>query len=222
MAGAATCSLCAAGRWGAAPALPTADCNGTCTAGYACAAGSTSPTAVACGAGRYSLAGAGACSECPPGRFGSTQALATADCSGLCPAGRYGSLPGLTSAYCEGACVAGYTCLAGSLNGTAMPCPAGQYSLSGAPVCSPCAPGWFGSATALNTSACSGPCGAGRYGGSSGLTAAECSGPCTAGYVCCAHYAHARRDGCLCAIHVQPCPSLTLSLTKMCALNLFH
>ena len=52
-------------------------------------------------------------------------------------------------------------------------------------MCAACAPGWFGSAIALNTSACSGPCSAGRYGGSSGLTAAECSGPCTAGYDLC-------------------------------------
>ena len=39
-------------------------CSGPCAAGYACAAGTTSATAVLCGPGRYAGPGASACAVC--------------------------------------------------------------------------------------------------------------------------------------------------------------
>jgi hypothetical protein len=84
----AACSAkCPAGTYGSATGLTTAACTGLCTAGYACAAGSTTATAAICAAGKYSLAGAGACTNCPAGLFGDTDGLTTDSCTGLCTAG---------------------------------------------------------------------------------------------------------------------------------------
>ena len=115
--------LCAAGWFGSVSGLLSSSCEGACTAGYACPAGSTSSTAILCGAGRYSLAGAGVCINCSAGTYGSSTGLLTAACSGLCAAGRFGSVSGLSSSSCEGACMAGYACPPGSTNATAVVCP---------------------------------------------------------------------------------------------------
>jgi hypothetical protein len=202
----ASCTLCPAGKFGTSTGSYSvaAACTGTCSAGYACPAGSTTATPAACGAGQYSLAGAGACTGCSPGTFGSSTGLTTAACSGLCAAGRFGSVSGLSSSSCEGACSAGYACPAGSTSATAVVCPSGWYSLSGWSVCSqcpvglygdtlalpwstctaPCPPGRFGSAPGLSTSACSGPCDAGRFGSQPGVNASSCTAACPAGYFC--------------------------------------
>jgi hypothetical protein len=116
-----------------------------------------------CGAGQYSLAGSGVCTNCSAGKFGNTTALASGTCSGLCAAGRYGSVSGLSSAQCEGACAAGYACAAGSTNATAAVCGAGQYSLSGSGVCTNCSAGRFGSRPGLNASSCTAACPTGYY-----------------------------------------------------------
>ena len=55
------CVLCPPGTFGNATGLTNATCTGLCSAGYACPAGSTSSTAVACGIGQVSDAGAGNC-----------------------------------------------------------------------------------------------------------------------------------------------------------------
>jgi hypothetical protein len=130
---------CAAGRYGSVSGLSSPLCEGLCVAGYACLPGSTNATAAVCGAGQYSLAGSGVCTNCSAGTYGSSTGLSTVGCSGLCAAGRFGSVSGLSSSSsCEGACTAGYACPAGSTNATAVMCGIGQYSLRGAGSCTPC------------------------------------------------------------------------------------
>ena len=86
--GAAVCSPCPGGSYGATQAMAAPTCTGPCTAGYACPAGSVSPTALLCAPGQYSFAGAAVCSPCPAGQFGSSVGLTVDTCSGLCPSGR--------------------------------------------------------------------------------------------------------------------------------------
>ena len=160
------CLSCLAGQHGSTAGLVTAACSGPCTAGYACAAGSISPTASICVVGTYSLAGAAVCSNCPAGTFGSTQ--------------------GLTSAVCSGGCTAGYACPAGSTSATSVQCPLGWYSLAGAGVCTACPPGTYGATAGLTTAACSGICAAGRFGANTNQTASACDGACLVEYTCAA------------------------------------
>jgi hypothetical protein len=84
--GAAVCSPCPGGSYGATQAMAALTCTGPCTAGYACPAGSVSPTALLCAPGQYSFAAV--CSPCPAGQFGSSVGLTVDTCSGLCPSGR--------------------------------------------------------------------------------------------------------------------------------------
>jgi hypothetical protein len=163
-AGAATCAPCAAGQHGAAPVMVLANCTGPCTAGHFCPAGSDRPDAFPCPAGWYSLPGAAACSQCGAGRFGNTSRQSSADCSGDC--------------------TAGYFCVAGSVNATAAPCPAGQFSFAAAGTCTNCSLGSYGAHAALTTPGCTGLCPAGTYGAVPGLAVATCSGACAAGYAC--------------------------------------
>jgi hypothetical protein len=183
--GAASCTQCAAGRYGdasttadpectapcrpgsygATPGQTSPTCSGNCTAGYVCPAGSTTPTAVMCGVGQYSTAGSGTCVNCPGGRYGDSMGLATPMCSGPC--------------------AVGYVCPPGSNTSTPVPsCPAGRYGDAATGLCVDCPAGRFGMfAEATSLSACS-ACAAGFYGNTSGLTGALCSGICSAGYYC--------------------------------------
>jgi hypothetical protein len=182
LAGAASCSSCPPGLFGATPALGSVACSGSCSAGYSCPAGSTNSTAVLCPRGTYSVGGAGACTSCPSGTYGNSTGLSTASCSGLCPAGLYGGAPGLTSASCTGNCSAGYLCPAGSTNGTSVPCQPGLYSqAAGAASCTLCPVGVFGSTSGLSSPSCSGPCAPGYFGSGLGMITSACSGVCSAG-----------------------------------------
>jgi hypothetical protein len=68
--GAIAATACPAGTHGAATQLTSADCTGTCLAGFYCPPTSTNATAVVCPAGHYCFAGTGAPSLlCPPGHF---------------------------------------------------------------------------------------------------------------------------------------------------------
>ena len=175
---------CAAGRFGATPGQPQAQCTGVCSAGYYCPAGSTNATSAACPPGTYSDTGAAACTLCPAGRYGAALAAASSACDGPCAAGRYGDAPGATNDSCAGECPAGYACGSGTVNATSTPCPPGLYSMAGSDVCAECPVGTYGATWRLGNASCSGPCPAGRYGGVSGLPSALCSGVCTAGYAC--------------------------------------
>jgi hypothetical protein len=108
-----------------------------------------------------------------------THAATSSDCSGTCDPGKFSS-GGAASSACPGTCTAGYACPSGSTSATQVTCPAGQFSLAGAPACVTCAAGRYGATTAMPTATCSGPCDAGRY-GVGGDTTASCSGPCNAG-----------------------------------------
>jgi hypothetical protein len=68
--GAIVATACAAGTYGAAMRLISADCTGTCRAGFYCPPASTNATSVVCPAGLYCLAGTGApLLFCPPGHY---------------------------------------------------------------------------------------------------------------------------------------------------------
>ena len=51
-------------------------------AGYSCPLGSTSATQSVCPVGKFSLAAAGSCTDCPAGRFGSTIPMTVSTCTG--------------------------------------------------------------------------------------------------------------------------------------------
>jgi hypothetical protein len=152
------CEACPSGRFGSGSGLLTAACSGPCSAGFACGAGSTNSTGAVCPAGTYSLSGAGGCTGCPAGVYGSLPGLTQATCTAPCRPGRFGAEPGLTSPTCTGNCTAGYACPAGSTSPTVQLCPVGQYSLAGAGTCSNCPGGTYGNSVGLTTPACSGPC----------------------------------------------------------------
>lgn len=157
---------CAAGRFGSTPGLTQPTCSGNCTAGYACPAGSTTPTAVTCPPGTYSLAGAGVCTPCVVGKYSSASGLST-PCTSACAA------------------ATGYYCGEGATAATGAPCPMGTYASStGATSCTPCAAGLYGNVEGMGMSSCTGVCTAGRFGSSVGLTSENCTGPCAVGYMC--------------------------------------
>ena len=164
LSGAASCSDCPPGLYGAETGMVSPACSGNCSGGYYCIAASRNATAAACPAGLYSTGGVATCSPCPPGRFGNVTAVAVP--------------------VCIGDCSAGYACPSGSVSPLQLTCPPGQYSLTGASNCTVCVAGQYGNNSALPTAACSGMCDAGSYGAAPGLTVSTCSGPCTAGYAC--------------------------------------
>jgi hypothetical protein len=98
---------CAAGKYSNAP--DKWSCT-NCDAGYACPAGSTSPTGSGqCGAGKYSLPG-DLCSNCFAGYAcpaGSTQ---PSPLSAQCPGGKYSFAGAISCTNCN----AGYACAPGS------------------------------------------------------------------------------------------------------------
>jgi hypothetical protein len=133
--------LCPRGRFSATGQPVEGACPGLCDAGYSCGPGATKGLGAQCQPGRYSPVGVGVCAPCPAGLY-----------SGI-----------IGSAACTLPCSAGYACPEGSTNGTVLLCPAGQYSLVGQGVCSPCPGGTYGSTAGLSSSACSGVCPAGSY-----------------------------------------------------------
>jgi hypothetical protein len=196
LAMAAACTACPAGTWynASVEGLNAAVCSGPCAAGYACPAGSTNATAAICTTGRYSLASATTCTPCPGGTFGEAF--------------------GLFSPACSGNCSVGYACPAGSTNGTAAICLAGQYSLVGAAACVPCPGGRFGNAVGLSSSACSGNCSAGYacpVGSTNGTVAICSAGRYSAGAAAACVACSAGRYGSTAGLQTAecsaPCPS---------------
>ena len=130
-----------------------------CTAAGACAD---------CPAGRYkSTAGTAACIDCAAGKYIDVAGIdSSGDCIN-CAAGRYGA-GGLTSSQCSGDCDAGRYSLAGTSAGPAgsdcIGCDAGRYGAGGS-----------------TTSQCSGACDAGRY-----STASTSAGPAGSDCIPCA------------------------------------
>ncbi len=198
LVGAGACEPCPGGRFGASAALSSSVCTGTCTAGYFCPAGSTSPTQGTCPPGQYSIAGAASCTNCSAGRYGASPGTNTPSCDavcnpgyvcppgsimgappgGQCPAGQYAFTGALVCANCT----AGYACVSGS--GLPSPganvCPAGRWSVAGAVSCTDCAAGYVGTTAGASNANCSGPCPAGQW---SPAGATTCS-LCPAGHAC--------------------------------------
>ncbi len=140
--GAAVCTACAGGQFGALPGMNTSACSGMCTPGFACPARSTNATALLCPAGQYSTGGAAMCTACPGGQFG--------------------ALLGMNTSACSGMCTPGFACPAGSTNAASLLCPAGTFSTAGAASCTAC-PAAFpfsraGAASAASCSACASGC----------------------------------------------------------------
>ena len=148
---------CSAGYYGSSTTNSVNTCNGACSAGYYCPAGSTSSTQNACGLGHYCPAGSGTYTNCPAGTYGSSTTLSTSACSGQCSAGYY--------------------CPAGSTSATQNNCGAGNYCPAGSGSATPCPAGTYGSTANLQTSACSGQCACGHYcpAGSTSSTQTDCS-----------------------------------------------
>ena len=101
---------------GAQTARVFSGCDGPCSAGYYCPAGSTSPAQVLCPAGSFCPAGAGAATPCAGGTFSDLPGAALCQ---PCPAGSY-CAPGTARAF-GAPCGVGNYCPAGSAS--PLPCP---------------------------------------------------------------------------------------------------
>ena len=168
-------ALCPAGRYGDVMGLTTANCSGLCPAGYKCPQGATNATALPCPPGQYSTAGSDACSDCAQGYYGAGFASTNASCDGPCAPGYYGFSVKQVTSQCSGPCLAGYACGPGSTSATSYACPVGTFSTAGSAACTPCPAGRYGDAAHL--SACT-ACPAGTFGSDVGLNASTCSGVC--------------------------------------------
>jgi hypothetical protein len=111
--GAAACTLCPAGSFGASFAEGSSDCSGPCPPGHYCPPGTSNSTALPCPPGTYCPAGAAAPLPCAPGYFGNSSGAGTPQCAGMCPRGHY--------------CAGGVAAPAPCGNATVF-CPAGSAS----------------------------------------------------------------------------------------------
>jgi hypothetical protein len=153
-----SCTICAPGYAGTVQCPPFYANSATCS-GTSNAAGCN-----ICPLGKYALASASTCLDCPGGTYGSSTGLTTSSCSGTCglgkystlgsssctdcPAGYYGATVGLTSSSCSGIC------------------PAGKYSTLGSSACSDCPAGLTSLPGSISSNACVTPassCNAGSY-----------------------------------------------------------
>lgn len=156
------CVPCPAGSYGTTAGSTSATCDGNCTMGYYCIAGSTSPTQFIC----------------PAGTYGGRPGLTNATCSGLCAAGYWCAAGSTTPTYKE--CPVGSNSSAGATVQTQCQCIPGYKGLDGAS-CTACSEGQYKSVS--GDSPCE-RCPSGRYGDDTGLTSSNCSGLCAAGYWC--------------------------------------
>ena len=147
-------TLCPAGHFGETTGLSTADCSGSCPAGYYCPEGSVSGTTNKCGSvDKYCPAGSSAPSSVSEGYYSgpedadvdvrseSTICPIGYYCTGgvkrPCPAGSYGTSEGLSSSTCTASCEAGYYCPGGDekleCGSVEKYCPAGSSAPSDVP-----------------------------------------------------------------------------------------
>eukprot|EP00520_Triparma_pacifica_P015211 CAMPEP_0118636590 /NCGR_PEP_ID=MMETSP0785-20121206/2709_1 /TAXON_ID=91992 /ORGANISM="Bolidomonas pacifica, Strain CCMP 1866" /LENGTH=657 /DNA_ID=CAMNT_0006527737 /DNA_START=414 /DNA_END=2383 /DNA_ORIENTATION=+ len=106
--GSAHCTPCPSGRYGASEGLTESACTGPCAEGFACDAGSVSPSG-----------------GCPLGHW-----LDDEVCTN-CPAGRFGNEHRLRTSKCSGPCLENWFCPEGSTNKTQEACPVHRYCASG-------------------------------------------------------------------------------------------
>jgi hypothetical protein len=172
----------APGTFGTATgATAVTTCSGTCqaSAGSFCGFGASSPSGDICTYGMYSVAGATACSLCPPGRFGGLQQLQSSLCSGLCRPGRYseggvkrcadcpvGTWSSVEGATSLSACIPcttrpGSYCGVGMVASGGVPCPPGRAAAGmNATECGVCDRGWYAPSPGLSVCL---PCPLGQF-----------------------------------------------------------
>jgi hypothetical protein len=164
-----------------------------CSAGYACGAGSTSPTpaANACPPGRFSIAGATSCSNCTAGYVCPT-AASTTPLLVPCDSGQYSLSGAAACTNCSAGRFGASTAMYAS--GCTGPCPSGRYSLAGAAACTDCtSPVGYGCGIA-STSATGSVCSGQQWGRGGAAPCQQCpagfscrdgvSTPCPAGFYC--------------------------------------
>lgn len=152
---------CDGGTYGSSTSNTASTCDGQCSSGHWCPAGSISEKENRCGSpNMYCPTGSAAPIAVPPGYYSITGAhdtrSAIAICprgsycidgvARLCPAGRYGGVTGVTTPECEAACKKGFYCPEGSTYDAQVACPLGTFGLGGS-----------------GTAECSGKCRAGYY-----------------------------------------------------------
>jgi hypothetical protein len=164
--------LCTAGRFSSPGAVV---CTGTCAAGSfseegsgscsACPAGFSCPLGsiipLLCPAGRYAPLGSSQCRNCDLGYACSPGATSSNPPGDVCSPGKFSNVSGAVS--CKN-CSAGFACPLpeGTVAGAQL-CQAGQFSVGGQAVCTPCWPGFYGITTGAVNGTCSGLCTAGSF-----------------------------------------------------------
>jgi len=179
-------------RYGSTPGQTTSTCEGACTAGFYCSAGSSSPTQSPCAPGKWGDVGAtsASCSGiCEPGYYcptaSSSPTPATSQCSATtfyCPIASGSPTevgPGMYAITDAAPSVPGHSAEAFDAQEA---CPAGSYCVNG--VRYDCPAGRYGTIHGMTDPACEAPCPAGRFAASAGQASAACEGGCMAGYWC--------------------------------------
>ena len=180
------CLLCPSGTYGARDGLVSPTCDGLCSPGFYCPAGSTRPTQVRCPAGRYGRLPGSENDQCTgesaPGFFalpGSTSATQNR-CGGpnyYCPAGSGHRIEVTRGWYTTGTGIqavhgnvdspdawglGGHDITNATRDAQAI-CEAGSYCEQRTGVRQPCPPGTYGETEGLFTKNCTAPCPAGFY-----------------------------------------------------------
>ena len=90
--GSEDCLPCPVGRYGLGGYFPVTSihCTGPCPAGrYGNGASGTMKCDGKCDPGSFSKAGAGGCTLCPAGRYGTEESITSINCFSACPSGKY-------------------------------------------------------------------------------------------------------------------------------------
>ena len=201
-----SCSgTCNPGRYGGTAGLQDPECTGPCSAGYFCLAGSSSPTASACPAGKYSEEGAFECIGCDEGFYCpvasvSSQQVACGGASFFCEA-EAGAPTAVTSGWFS----TPTTNVATQRSGQTA-CPAGSYCLGG--VARLCPRGTWGNEEGLADAGCSGMCAGGYYGSADGQVESTCVRGHVARRAACVHVCVRAQHASLCFSPLMPTPSV--------------
>lgn len=171
--------LCAAGSFGSTTVNTAATCNGLCTAGYYCPAGSVSATSIICPVGSYCPIGSGSPVLCTCASSCRIEGMSTnPTCS---PIATYTPLQTRTISMRASRCssVTRTMTVATSLSVSSSVSASALATTSGRVTPSSCYAAAGSYCSALNVALL---CPAGTYGATTGLTSASCSGPCAGGY----------------------------------------
>ncbi|XP_072885876.1 uncharacterized protein [Hemitrygon akajei] len=166
--------------------------SGSCSKGFYCLGGATTPTPTdgitgdICPAGKYCVAGSTTGVDCPVGYYSNKTGLTSPDDCTICDPGFYCNRPGMTSP--QGPCAAGHYCKLGAQtpdpnNGTeGFLCPAGYYCTTGTTRPASCPVGTYNPSKGMSSSSDCLPCKPGHYCSTAGQ--AQPSGLCFEGFYC--------------------------------------